>query len=435
MAIDSVEDNSASTILNHWKSRFFTIRSGQLISLISSEIVQFSLVWWLTTSYNSAIILSIATLIALLPKALIGPIVGAFLDRWNHRKVMIIADLIVALSLLLLFILLIFDTVKLWQIYLVIFIRAIGGSFQITAMQASISSLVPPDYLTKIAGFNQMIAGFVMIVAPLLGALVLSLLKIEYIFLIDVFGAIIAIIPLLIYIFPNNDRGNIKKSSSILFEIKEGFTFLNNWRGAKGMLTISSCINFIMQPAFQLISIFVIYQFNGGEIEYSWISIGIAMGFIVGSIVLSIWGGFKRRMKTSLSAIIGAGIAIFLAGISKQESIWQGICGMFLAGFMMPLCMGPIESLVQKEIHPSIQGRIFSIMNSISALISPISILIAGFVFDLFSPHYWYVFGGICTIIIGITGFLTKSIVNLDKPEAGYNIKKKEKNLVITKLQ
>ena len=101
---------------SRWKLPFFSIWTGQAISLIGSQIVQFALVWWLTQRTGSATVLASATLVAMLPMIVVGPFAGALVARWNRRLVMIVADGFVALA-------------SLWQVYVVMFVRALGGSF------------------------------------------------------------------------------------------------------------------------------------------------------------------------------------------------------------------------------------------------------------------------------------------------------------------
>jgi DHA3 family macrolide efflux protein-like MFS transporter len=115
--------------------------------------------------------------------------------------------------------------------------------------------------------------------------------------------------------------------------------------------------------------------------------------------------------------IVGAGLAILVVGLSPQAAFSLGAGGIFLAGFMMPLCMGPIQALVQSTVDPSMQGRVFTIMNSASTLISPISLGIAGPIFDSLGPLIWYQWGGVLAVVIGLVGFASPVILNLGTPE------------------
>ncbi|HAE58218.1 MAG TPA: MFS transporter, partial [Anaerolineae bacterium] len=131
----------------NWKPRFFTIFGGQALSLFGSSLVQFALVWYLTQQTGSATILATATLVAMLPQIILGPFVGALVDRWNRRLVMMVADGLIALATLVLAGLFWFDLVQVWHIYAILLVRSTGGAFHWPAMQASTSLMVPKEQL------------------------------------------------------------------------------------------------------------------------------------------------------------------------------------------------------------------------------------------------------------------------------------------------
>src|SRR5215208_7391890 len=85
-----------------WAGRFFTIWTGQALSLFGSALVQFALIWWLTQKSGSATILALATLVGMLPQIVLGPFAGALVDRWDRRLIMIFADGAIAVSTLVL---------------------------------------------------------------------------------------------------------------------------------------------------------------------------------------------------------------------------------------------------------------------------------------------------------------------------------------------
>jgi DHA3 family macrolide efflux protein-like MFS transporter len=168
--------NAASEKGQPWARRFFTIWTGQAFSLFGSQLVQFALVWWLTISTGSATVLATATLMAMLPQVLFSPFTGALVDRWNRRAIMLAADSVIALATLLLAALFASGAIQVWRLYAIMFIRSVGGAFHWPAMQASTTLMVPKDQLTRVAGMNQTLYGVMGIVAPPIGALLVSAL-------------------------------------------------------------------------------------------------------------------------------------------------------------------------------------------------------------------------------------------------------------------
>lgn len=137
-----------------WKTPFIIIYAGQAFSLVGSAAVQFAVIWWLTVQTESAIVLTIATIVALLPNMLIGPFAGVWVDRYNRRTVMMLADAFVALTSMILGIAFwLSNTPPVWFIYCMLFLRGLGNTFHGPAMQAAIPMLVPAPMLTKAGGW------------------------------------------------------------------------------------------------------------------------------------------------------------------------------------------------------------------------------------------------------------------------------------------
>jgi DHA3 family macrolide efflux protein-like MFS transporter len=144
---------------------FFILWTGQSLSLVGSQAVQFALIWWLTKTSGSATILASATLLGLLPPIVLGPVIGALIDRWNRKTVMLAADGFVAAASLLLAWLFSAGIANIPHVLALLFMRAIGAAFHSPAMTASTSLMVPEKRLTRIQGLNQSMQGLLTIVA------------------------------------------------------------------------------------------------------------------------------------------------------------------------------------------------------------------------------------------------------------------------------
>jgi len=153
-----------------WAPRFFTIWTGQALSLLGSSVAQFAVVWWLTDTTGSAVVLATASLVAMVPQVVLGPFIGALVDRLDRRKVMIVADSAVALLGLMLAVLFWVGRAQVWHLYVIMALRSLGGAFHWPAMQASTTQLVPSEQLPRISGLNQALQGTSQIMAPPLGA-------------------------------------------------------------------------------------------------------------------------------------------------------------------------------------------------------------------------------------------------------------------------
>ena len=412
---------------SRWQIPFFTIWTGQAFSLIGSQMAQFALVWWLTKTTGSATVLATATLVAILPGVVLGPFAGALVDRWNRRKVMIVADGFVALVSAWLAYLFWSGSMSVWHIYVAMLARALGGAFHWPAMEASTSLMVPKEQLSRVAGLNQTIRGALNVIAPPLGALLLSLLPLHGIMGIDVVTAIIAISPLFCVTIPQPRRteaaGAVAESKPSLWqEMGAGLRYVWGWPGLRAALVMAMIINFVVNPAFSLMPLLVTEHFKGGALQLGWLESGWGIGMVLGGLLLSVWGGFRRRVYTSLVGLVLEGIGIMLIGLAPENGFWLALAAIFVAGFMNPLINGPLFAVLQTMVAPEMQGRVFTVVGSLSSAMMPLSLAVAGPVADAVGIRTWYVVGGAIFALIGAGSFFVPAIVNIEQNHNGHAV-------------
>ena len=402
-----------------WAPRFFAIWIGQAFSLLGSMLVQFALVWWLTQTTGSATVLATATLVAVLPGIFIGPVAGALVDRWNRRSIMIVADSLIALVTLGLIFLYATGRMQVWHVYIAMFLRAALGGFHWPAMQSSTSLMVPKEHLARVAGLNQTMMGVMNIISPPLGALLVSILPLGKVLAVDVVTAGLAVLPLLFVTIPQPERAASAAPgaarTSVWADLRAGLRYVAGWPGLLAILVMAMAINFVVNPAFSLMPILVTKYFGLGALQLGWLESVWGIGVVVGGLVLSVWGGFKRRVVTSLLGIIGMGIGTLIVGLSPVGAFTMALLGMLVAGFMIPIVNGPFMAVMQTAVAPDMQGRVFSLIQSASLAMMPLSLLIAGPIADKLGVRVWYVAGGLLCIVIGALAFAVPAIMHVEE--------------------
>ncbi len=400
-----------------WKRRFFTIWTGQQLSLVGSSAAQFALVWWLTMTTGSATVLATATTVALIPQILLGPLAGAYVDRWNRRLVMLIADSFIALVSLWLAYLFWSGSMQVWHVYIVMLARSLGGVFHWPAMAASTTLMVPEKHLTRIAGINQTMNGLLTIVGPPLGALLLALIPLHGVMLVDVGTALFAVIPLLFIAIPQPVRlqANGSKKASIWVDMREGFRYLWGWSGAMALIGAALIFKVALTPAFSLVPLLVRKHFGGGAPQLALLDSVVGIGLLLGGLTLSVWGGFKRKVYTLLMGIIGIGIGVGITGFIPADMFFAAIGSVFVIGFMIPMGDGPIMAIFQSTVAPEMQGRVFSLLGSLTSISAPLGLAIAGPVSDRFGIQVWFVVAGILCIAVGIAAFFIPAILHIEE--------------------
>jgi DHA3 family macrolide efflux protein-like MFS transporter len=407
---------------NHagWKRTFFIIWSGQAFSLFGSELVQFALVWFLTRQTGSASVLAMASFVALLPRVLISPFIGALIDRWNRQRVMIFADLFIAGFTLVLAVIFWQNRVQVWHIYAIMFIRALGSSFHWPAMQSSTSLMVPKDQLARISGMNQTLQGILGILAPMTAALLLDILPMQGMLAIDILTALIAITPLLFVVIPqpvkNEGVTPYAGIGGLIRDVKEGFRYLANWKGMMVLTIAATLLNFLLNPGFTFTPLLVTQHFGKGAVELSLVEAVFSFGMIAGGIMLSVWGGFKRRIMTTLSGIMGIAVSTAIIAVAKPSEFLWAAAGMGITGFMMPITNGPISAIMQAHVEPEIQGRVFTMTNSLMSAMVPVSMLVAAPVAEWIGIRGWLALASAGCLVIGITCFCVPELMDVENP-------------------
>jgi MFS transporter, DHA3 family, macrolide efflux protein len=403
---------------NSWKKTFFTVWTGQAFSLFGSNLVQFALIWHITAATGSATVLAAASMVGMLPQVFLGPFAGALVDRWNRRRVIIAADGVIAVVSLLLAVLFYTGTVQIWHIFLVMAIRSLGGAFHWPAMQASTSLMVPHSQLSRVAGMNQALLGIMGIVAPPLGALLLSFMPVGGVLLIDVSTAAIAIFAISLVRIPQPARLQVTAGAGLrplIEDMKIGFRYVARWPGLLALGGLAMIINFFVAPSFSLIPILVTNHFGGEAMQLGFINSSFSIGFVVGGVLLSAWGGFKKKIYTSFLGLAGMGIGIFIAGAAPSNLFILGLIGMGIAGTMNPIANGPLFAIFQSSIAPEMQGRVLSLISSSSALIMPLSLMVAGPISDALGIQTWYWIAAAACVIMAAVGLFIPAIMTIEE--------------------
>jgi len=387
--------------------------------MFGSSIAQFALIWWLAERTNSATMLAVASIVSALPYILVAPWAGALVDRLNRKKVMILADGAIALVAAGLALLFLFGVAKPWHIFLMMFLRSVGGVFQWPAMAASVPLMVPENHLGRVGGMNQTLQGVQIIVAPPIAAFLLLLLPMQGIMLVDIFTALVGILPLFFIHVPQPPKVHVPKEIQsrlglLRHDMRAGIRYVWRWPGLRTVLLLGGLVYFIMAPTVSLGPILVRTYFNLGAKHLGFVQSAMGIGIFIGGVALSIWGGTRKKVYTVASGLIGMGIGTVIIGLAPGWFFNLAVVGAFLAGMMMSVANAPLTAIIQGSVDPRIQGRVLTVFNSIMTVISPLGLAIAGPLSDVFGVHTWYLVAGIACLVMGILAFFLKSVQNLE---------------------
>lgn len=407
-----------NVIPEKWAGRFFTFWVGQAFSLIGSSLVQFALVWWMTTTTGSATVLATASLLAVLPNVILAPFAGALVDRWNRRLTMIAADGAIALATLTLVYLFAVGRQSLAAVYVILFVRAVGGVFHSPAESASISLMVPKEHLARIAGLNQTLQGALNIVAPPIGALLIGILPMQGVLAVDIVTALIAISILAFIHVPQPQAGTTgaaETPTTFVEDLRGGLAYVRAWPGLLAVMVIAMAINFLAVPSGALLPLMVTQEYHGSAMQLGLVDSLFGIGIIAGGVVLSAWGGFKKRILTSMMGIAGIGLGILIFGLLPSNLFYAALSGIFMLGFMQVLANGPLHAILQSSVAPQMQGRVFSLIGAGASAMQPLSLIVAGPISDWLGVRTWYAIGGLSCVLMALAALFIPVIMKIEE--------------------
>jgi len=396
---------------------FMVVFAGQAFSLFGSRLVQFALVWWITETTGLASTLAFASIVAMLPQVLLGPFAGALVDRWNRKTVMMVSDSFIALVVVALAFLYGTGAIRLWHVFLAMFTRSLGGAFQWPAMQATTTMMVDRESLSRVAGMNQSLQGMAAIVAPPLGAFLMQVIPIQTILLIDVATAVLAVGPLFFVKVPQPSRepAEVLGLKTVLSDMREGAMFVWRWKGLRVIMGMSMLINFLLNPAFSLLPLVVTNHFHGGAVELGWLQSANGVGMIAGGLLLGAWGGFRKRIVTAMTSIIISGVFIAAFSFMPPELFLVAVGCVFVFAVFNAMANGTFFSSLQAVIPPEMQGRVFTILMSLSGGMTPVGLAFAGPVSDSLGLFIWFRIGGVVLVLMGAAAFLIPAVMNIEE--------------------
>lgn len=401
-----------------WAPRFFTLWTGQALSLLGSQLVQFAIIWYLTQQTNSATTLAIASLMGLLPQVILSPFIGTWVDRGNRRRILIFADATVAIATLVLAILFWLDLTQIWHIYAMLFLRAVAGGFHQSAFGASVVLLVPRDQLSRVQGFNQALYGGLNIISAPLGAFLYGALPMQGILSIDILTALIAITIVFFTHIPQPQR-DAAVQATFFQDFAAGFRYLITWRGLTIVLGMVMVINFFYTAAESLTPILISRHFQGNVENLGVWQAMFAIGTILGGILLGTWGGFRKRVVTAQLGLILLGLSTLLIGFMPASFLLFAVVINTLGGLVLPIVNGSYGAILQSVIAPEMQGRVFAFIMSAATLVSPLGLIIAGPISDLFGVPVWFRIAGATCIVMGLAGFFIHEVMQMEEEKTG----------------
>ena len=394
----------------NWKKSVGIFMISQTVSLLGSMLVMYAIMWYITLETQSGLMMTIMVMCTFIPALLISPFAGVWADRLNRKMLMITADVGIALVTLIIAILFFLGIREIWILFVVSVVRSFGQSVHQPAVSAVYPQIVPETHLVKVQGIAQGIQSSSMILMPLLAGLLLAYFELELILFIDVVTAAIAVMILISYVKLPKHQAELNPSAIDYFEdIKRGIHYAFTHKLIFNIL-LFSFLFMIMVAAPSFLTYLQVARVFGAEAwRLSTLEAMFGTGMLLGSIVITIWGGFKNRLVTFFLCYIAIGIGTIGLGLPFNFIFYIGVWG--FVGFFISLSNPLMVGLIQEKVDPQYIGRVFSVFGLINTISLPLGMLLFGPLSDVFDISLVILLSGVGMGIIAIVPLFNRQLL------------------------
>ena len=366
---------------------FTIVWLGQIVSVLASSMSQFALSIFVFQETGNVTGLALMQTFFITPFLLISPIAGVMIDRYNRKLMMMVSDLAAGLATVAVLILQASGNLQFWHLYLTSIVYGLGMAFQWPAYSAAITTMVPKEQLGRANGMMSLIESGPNVIAPLLAGALLPVVGLTGILLFDVATFLLAIGALLVVHIPQPERTRegAEAQGNMLKEALYGFRYIFARPSLLGLQMVFFVGNLFSGIAFTLLAPMVLSRTGNNSLTLGSVETAGAIGGLVGGMLMSAWGGFKRRSNGVLFGWIWSGLSTIILGLAGGLPVW--ITGMVLTSLVIPLVNASNQAIWQSKVAPDLQGRVFSARRLIAWFTNPIAPLIAGVLADrIFEP-------------------------------------------------
>ena len=386
---------------NNWKSKTMLFLASQCITLFGSMIVQMSIIWYVTLKTSSGGWVAAFTICSYLPQFLISFFTGVWADRYNRKKLIILADGVITIATFIMFWVMPMissDSILLSALLVISLIRSIGAGIQTPAVNAVIPQLVPEEYLMKYNGINATMQSIVQFAAPAVAGTVLSIGTFRSTLFIDIVTALIGIGLLSCVLLPKQEESN--ENVSVFAEIKAGISYAFSDKIIGKILIAYGQFILLSVPAGFMAALLVSRVY--GDVYWYLTAVELVgfAGMALGGVLMGMWGGFKSRLKTFAFGLLILSIMTIGMGISPYFVLYLAM--MFVYSIALTMIQTATTTIIQENAQESMIGRVFGLMGAMYSGFLPVGMAIFGPLADVL-PLQWIMLGsGIALVLVTV---------------------------------
>ncbi len=413
---------------------FFVLWSSQAVSTLGTAMTNFVLIVWVYEQKGTASSITLLSICSFLPTILFRFVAGTIADRWDKKRIMLLADLIAACGTVTVFALYSFSALRVWHLYIINFLLSFMNAFQSPAAYVATSLLVPKEQYVRVSALQAFSGSVVAILAPALGSTLLAFGGLTTVLAVDLITFAVAFVMLLVFVkIPDMVRSAEETREPFLKSCMAGINFLRERTALLRIILFFAAINFFAKMGGDgMMAAFILGRTGGDQKALGMAEAAVSLGILVGSLLVT----FMKPAKNKVNAIfIGTGLAFLLGDIAQSltPSLPFWITAAFASYVPVVFLNANLTAVMRAHVPIEMQGRVFSARDTLQNCTIPLGLFLGGVLADhVFEPlmetaspvqqALTLVFGagkgsGIAVLffLVGISGFVT-SLVALKNP-------------------
>lgn len=365
---------------------FLLLWITQAFSGLGSGMTSYALVIWSYTQKGSALATSMLMICSYAPYVLLSIFAGALSDKWNKKVTMLVCDTAAALTTVAVLVLLHYNSLAIWHLYLINGINGLMNTFQQPASEVATTRILPKKYYQRVGGLQYLSNSFNSILKPIIATAILGLFGIEAIITFDIFSFVVAFAVLAFCIKIPEEEKTVSKQEKLWSLVKEGVGYLKKERGIFDLILFLAAINLVASIYDAAFPAMILSRNGGSEKALGLVNAVIGIATLAGSMAASFMKTPKSRVRVICNSLLfSMSFENFLLAFGRTPLIW--CIGGFLGWIAIPLMSTNLNAVLRLHIPEEMQGRVYSVRNSLQFFTIPVGYLVGGFLVDkVFEP-------------------------------------------------
>jgi len=387
-----------------WKKKVTVFLVGQTVTTFGSLLVQYALLWHLTLTTKSGVVLALAAVFGFLPQAVVSIFAGVWADRVNRKLMIILSDSTIALATLGLAFFMLSGVDDLWLVFLVMAVRSVGAGIQMPAISALIPQIVPTDKLMRVNGINSSVQSSLLIIGPVAAAGIYSTVSLAAILFVDFVTAVIGLSLLATIAVATLSRAASNDKPSYFTDLKEGLNYIFSHDLVRWVMVIYSIVFLLVVAPSNLSPLMLVRTFGGDVWLLTVLELSFGIGMVAGGALMAIFASKMDRLGMMVGTSILFGVLAVVMGFTTNLILFYSL--FFLIGLAVPAFSTSSMTLLQETVEPERQGRVFGFVGIVMAVAMPLGMAVLGPLADIVSVEILLIATGAITVLIAVVAVL-----------------------------